>query len=238
MNFSPSALPNAIFAIQDLTDSQIHDPAFLEHALIPQLGLNDEALGEQPPALAPYFGTGLHLWQYPNQLARYLVWLAENAHDISSYVEIGARWGGMFILITEWLRRIGAPLQTAIAIDPLPPSPLIEQYLPARPEARYISSLSGSPEVTEAFAGVPPGIVFIDGDHFLRGAFADHLLARRRARIIVHHDIHSDPCPDTTFLWNALKEMEPEFEFTEFIDQYPSVQGGFLGIGVMRRRDG
>ena len=79
--------------------------------------------------------------------------------------------------------------------------------------------------------------MFIDGDHRLKGALEDHLLIRPHANVIVHHDIHSQACPDTTLLWKALQDMEADrFEATQFIEQYPSVGGDFLGIGVLKRR--
>jgi hypothetical protein len=82
-----------------------------------------------------------------------------------------------------------------------------------------------------------PDFVFIDGDHTLSGALADHLLVRDHATIIAHHDICSQACPDTTLLWQTLRKLEaPIFEFYEFVDQYPSVQGAFLGIGAMKRK--
>lgn len=43
-------------------------------------------------------------------------------------MEIGCRWGGMFILITEWLRNSGADLKTVIALDPIAPTPFISAY--------------------------------------------------------------------------------------------------------------
>lgn len=62
---------------------------------------------------------------------------------------------------------------------------------------------------------------------------------RYHASIIVHPDIHSQACPDTTLLWKALKEFEaPVFDAFEFASQYPSVNGSFLGIGAMKRRPG
>jgi hypothetical protein len=83
-----------VAAIGALTDSQCVDANFLENIFIPALGLNDEFLNEQPPELSARFRKGLHLWQYPSQLAGYLVWLARNAAGIESYLEIGCRWGG------------------------------------------------------------------------------------------------------------------------------------------------
>jgi hypothetical protein len=67
---------------------------------------------------------------------------------------------------------------------------------------------------------------------------ADHLLARKTAKIIVHHDIVSDVCPQTTLLWNAVREMETNYVAEAFVDQYPSVKGSFLGIGCLKRTTG
>jgi hypothetical protein len=91
--------------------------------------------------------------------------------------------------------------------------------------------------VQEAVERIRPDFVFIDGDHTLGGALADHMLVRDHAQIIVHHDVCSQACGDTTFLWAALQKLEaPLFEAKEFTAQYESVPGRYLGIGVLRRR--
>lgn len=79
----------AVQKIKSLDMKACFDSNFLEHEFIPSLGLNNEALNEQPQELKKYFGKGLHIWQYPNQLSKYLVWLAYNASNIQRYVEIG-----------------------------------------------------------------------------------------------------------------------------------------------------
>jgi hypothetical protein len=236
------AVPQAMQRIEALSTDQCRDERYLEHVFIPELGLNDEALNEQPAELSQYFGKGLHLWQYPNQLSRYLVWLASNATDISSYLEIGCRWGGTFILISEWLRKMSPRFKTAIAIDPVGLTPFIEEYFAALTDSKvtpiFSKQLSTSSAFAELVATLKPELVFVDGDHTLKGALSDHLLARQYARIVVHHDITSQVCLDTTLLWRALREMEqPRFEVTEFTDQYNSVAGSFLGIGVLKRRE-
>ncbi|MFN5669123.1 hypothetical protein, partial [Bradyrhizobium sp.] len=104
-------------------------------------------------------------------------------------------------------------------------------------EPVYMQDYSTSPLVAAHVEQLKPDFVFIDGDHSLRGAMLDHLLVRSHARIIAHHDIHSQACPDTTLLWTALKQFEaPIFDTFEFTSQYPSVNGAFLGIGAMKRR--
>jgi len=238
---------SAIEKMRSLTPQQSSDVHFLENEFIPALGLNDEMLQEQPRELSAYFGRGLHLWQYPNQLARYLRWLTERAPEIVCYMEIGCRWGGMFILISEWLRKHGANLRCLIAVDPIKPTPFISEYFnilqsenvfkPEKVAAIYIEAMSTSAEVMRIVETVKPDFVFIDGDHTLKGALWDHMLVRDHAQIVVHHDISSQACPDTTMLWNVLKRLERrEFDCFEFCDQYETVNGSFLGIGVMKRK--
>jgi hypothetical protein len=63
--------------------AELADPARLE-ALIPELGLNDEAIEEIPAHLHPWCDQGLRIWQYPRQFSRYLAALA--LRRISSYL--------------------------------------------------------------------------------------------------------------------------------------------------------
>ena len=241
-----SCVSEAVRAIRDLTPADCRDVEFLEAKFIPSLGLNDEMLHQQPTELSEHFGKGLHIWQYPSQLARYLVWLSENGQEVRCYMEIGCRWGGMLILVTEWLRKAGADIQTIVAVDPIEPSPFIGEYFGLlksetassgkRIDAIYVKDFSTSATVKRLVERVKPDMVFIDGDHQLRGALYDHLLIRDYANMVVHHDINSLATPDTTFLWRALKEFERKhYKFIEFVDQYDSVNGNFLGIGVMKR---
>lgn len=242
-----SSVGDAIASIRALTDAQSVDLDFLENEFIPSLGLNDQSLEQQPPELSTTFGKGLHIWQYPNQLAGYLAWLAKNSSGITSYMEVGCRWGGMFILVSEWVRKNGGDLRSVTAVDPIEPTPFIRTYfdlLRAQSEtgiqaieATYINEFSTSSAVRDAIDRLRPDFVFIDGDHHLQGALFDHMLVRRYANVIVHHDVCSQACPDTTFLWETLKELESDrFDFAEFVGQYPSVKGNFLGIGVMKRK--
>jgi cephalosporin hydroxylase len=237
---------DTIKSIRSLTPAQRSDVEFLERKFIPSLGLNDELLHQQPSELSDYFGRGLHIWQYPNQLARYLAWLSTNANGVKTYMEIGCRWGGMFILITEWLRKNGANIETVVAIDPIKPTPFIQEYFEflktdefasvTKVKPIYVREFSTSEKVRKLVSEIKPDFVFIDGDHGIHAVLSDHMLVRDNANIIVHHDINSQACPDVSIVWSALKRLEGEFDFFDFIDQYKSVEGNFLGIGVMKRR--
>ena len=149
----------------------------------------------------------------------------------------------MFILTVEWLRKNGGELESAVAVDPIDRSPFIDEYfklLQTENEravaALYVHALSTSVEAINVVKRLQPGFVFIDGDHSLKGAMVDHMLVRDCARIIVRHDIASQSCSETTQLWNILKELERRnFKFREFSEQYQSVDGSYLGIGVMQK---
>lgn len=235
-----------VAAIRSLTPEQCLDADYLENDFVPLLGLNDELLNDYPKELRSHYGSGLHLWQYPNQLAKFLVWMSGNVREIRCYMEIGCRWGGMFILVSEWLRKHSVYMQTAIAVDIISPTPLIDEYfklLNANPGDQhkigpvYIREFSTSEEAKRVVERLKPDFVFIDGDHSLRGALSDHMLVRDFARIIVHHDVHSDTCTDTTMLWNVLRQLERhEFACCQFVDQYKSVGKNINGFGVMYRR--
>jgi hypothetical protein len=244
---SKNIVGETVSAIAALTATQCADAAFLEKEFIPSLGLNDENLDKQPREFSASFGKGLHIWQYPSQLAAYLVWLTKNVADVTSYMEIGCRWGGMFILTSEWIRKNGGQLRAVTAVDPIRPTPFIEAYFELLRaqlaagqsfiEATYIRDFSTSLATKQDVDRIRPDFVFIDADHSLRGAFGDHMLVRKHAKIITHHDVCSQACLDTTFLWEALKKLEVhEFDFFDFVSQYPSVKGNFLGIGAMKRK--
>ena len=48
------------------------------------------------------------------------------------------------------------------------------------------------------------------------------------------HDIVNERCPGVVRFWNELKASK-SFNTQEFVDQYDSVNGTFLGIGVASR---
>ncbi|OJV42828.1 MAG: hypothetical protein BGO29_06375 [Bacteroidales bacterium 36-12] len=220
-----------------IPDDLIYDEVYMERFVIEKIGLNNEALNEQPVELSEYYGTGLYVWQNPKQFSKYLIWLLNNAQKYSSYLEIGCRWGGTFIATCEVLRRSNPNFKTAIAIDLMEKTPFIERYIEISQndnfEIHYFQGSSRSEQFIELIKKQKPEISFIDGDHRIMGALQDYMLVRDYSKIIVHHDIFSDACQETTFLWDCLKKLEKTKNYIEFIEQYPSVKGKYLGIGVL-----
>ena len=212
----------------------LRDAAFLERELLPALGLSDDALEVYPEYLRPYAGQGLRHWQYPSQFAPYLAHLAR--YKISSYVEIGVQHGGTFAITVEYLQRFNA-LEAAFAVD-VNRVPSLKQYAKRNPVVRVMREDSS----TEHFRNfvrrnAPFGLVLIDGDHSERGCRTDFETVAKHAGMIAFHDISDGYYADVGKVWRDVKQQAREnFEFYEFIDQYPEVQARIaspcLGIGL------
>lgn len=230
---------NIIF---ELSDAQILDTDFIEKCLVPSLGLNDELLEQQPPEFSQSFGKGIFLWQYPNQVAAFLTHLAAVRPPVTHYLEIGSRWGGMFFLMCVWLKRIsGTTFKAGTAIDIVSEPPLLEIFRNIGPltgiEIRYLQNDSHDETVEHFIKDNRPDIVFIDGEHSVQAALHDHMINLDSADWIVHHDISNDSLPHLRFLYDSLVRLsDSEFESQKFVQQYESVEGNHLGIGLMSRK--
>ena len=192
---------------------------------MPLLGFNDE-IGSEQPAIVHANTGGLRIWQYPNQFSKYLMFIKQ--FRASSYIEIGCRWGGTFIFTTEFLKRFGTVTES-VAVD-IFDSPVAD-YCALNPETKFLKMNSTGPEFKEFISTRVFDIVFIDGDHSYSGVKADFETTRNSGKIFVFHDISSDACPGVVQFWNELKTLEG-FSCIEFTEQYPDVNGNFLGIGV------
>jgi cephalosporin hydroxylase len=201
-------------------------PEFIE-TLMARLGFNNEMPSEQPKFVRENAG-GLRIWQYPNQFSKYLILLS--GLGITSYLEIGCRWGGTFILTCEYLKKFGT-ISKSLAVDPID-SP-VAAYCNANPESRFMQAYSTSREFIKYLTNEFYDVIFIDGDHSYDGVALDYHTCKGHGRIFVFHDIVNDACPGVKRFWNELKAEEAaEYTFHEFTDQYSDVDGSFLGIGV------
>ncbi len=200
-------------------------------SVLPQLGYNDENPDELPKEILSQKGLGLRIWQYPNQFAPYLAWLGPEAMSIRSYLEIGTRHGGTFVVHAEMLRRLNARFARAVAVDIIDKPALLDSY-------EYLQLDSQSDEFAEWIADQFFDLVFIDGDHEYAGVKRDAESTLPRSNIQVFHDIASDECPGVGKLWKEHRAKHAEtHHFVEFVEQYDSVKGNFFGIGVAIRRE-
>lgn len=220
--------------IQIIRDSEmldLTDASGLEDVMF-QLGLNTENSVELPRCMLEN-GGGLKIWQYPNQFSKYLIQLSKLG-SIRSYIEIGCRWGGTFILTTEYLSKF-RQLERAVAVD-LIESP-VEVYCEFNSICEFKQADSHSEEFKQYMKSNHFDLIFIDGDHSYEGVRADYDISKDSGRIFVFHDIVNAHCEGVVQFWNELKVNSADiYDFYEFVDQYEEVleRTGkkFLGIGV------
>lgn len=224
-----------IHFIKETDISNIPDKDLEKH--ICSFGLNGEILGEQPLSLSDYYGKGLYIWQYPNQFAPFLKWLS--TIKVDSYLEIGCRHGGSFVIISEILKKNNQKIRL-MACDLIEESNVLKEYKNYS-NFEYIK-ISSRLEKFKNIIGNNVELVFIDGDHEYDGCYSDWKLfdSNDNTKHIIFHDIDSASCRHVGTIWRDVKK-DKRFEFTEFIQQYPvddiPFKNKFLGIGVLSRKN-
>ena len=224
---SPDWIWPLIDHIRQTPPNTLQNTASVEQLLL-GLGLHDQLEGNVPDEMLQYTGKGLSIWQWPNQFAPYLAWLATQP-SIRSYVEIGVNMGGSFIATVEYLRRFH-PLALAIGVDPWQ-SPPVRDYVTWTAGVRFVAGTRTSDDLQRlvAQAGVID-LVLIDGDHSHDAVRADWEFARSCSRYVAFHDIATDAFPGVQSLW---AEIRSNYRRTyEFVDQYPLYENR-AGIGVV-----
>lgn len=207
--------------IKNMTDKELE-------VFLPTLGMNNECLNEMPSELEKYYGKGLKFWQYPNQFSKFLKYI--HGKKINTYLEIGCRWGGTFVIINEFIKQT-SPNLISYACDIIAPSELIKEYSSIA-NIHYIQGNSKDRETLLSKLPSQVDFIFIDGDHYGDGPEIDYQTALQlNPKYIMFHDIVSSVCPDVVDIWNRIKNKHKNY--FEFTDQYDSISGSYLGIGVI-----
>lgn len=203
--------------IRDAALENLLSAAWLEHELLPQLGLHWWAQEFLPACLGPYCGTGLQSFQAPNQFAKYLAHLS--GQQISSYLELGLGCGGTFIITIEYLSRFSAVPVTALGVD-ISIDPILRAYAELNSNAQLLESSTDTPDIGKLLRRRFWDLALIDADHTEEACERDLALVRDNARLIALHDIYNDICPDIEIEWNRLLRIVPRRSSWEFTEQY------------------
>lgn len=228
----PSALDlDRVARIRALNPDQLRQPGVLE-ALMLELGLNDEGMDELPPQLHPHCGPGLRVWQSPIQFAPYLRHIAELG--VRSYLEIGIRHGGSYVLTVELLERFH-PLDWAVGVDIIP-CPSMESYTALNQRSRFAALNTQSSAFADLRGRLAPiDLVFIDSHHEEEQCRREVEALLPVVNMIALHDISNVGCPGVRTVWQEITAMDG-YHCVEFTDQYNGL-GPFMGIGLAVKKD-
>jgi len=172
---------------------------------------------------------GVNSKQYPDELAKLLVFIYENRLKIHSYCEIGVERGGTFFIIDSFLRAVNPNMGESLGIDKRISGNrrvIFDKYVKAYPKVKYqlIHSVYFKP--TQRY-----GLCFIDGDHSYLGAKRDFELMKSFSKHIALHDIYLN-AGGVKKLWREMSG-----EKVEFINE-DKLFSMSVGIGVWRDSDG
>lgn len=204
------------------------DPTRLE-ALILELGLNDDGLDDFPASLLPHCGHGLKIWQYPRELAAYLAHLVRL--EVRSYLELGTRHGGTFVVTVESLARCGL-LESALGVD-IMPCPSMLEYVASEPRARFAQVNTQSDDFARVVDEHGPfDAALIDANHSAAECRRELSVLAHRCRVIAFHDIANTEFPEVGTVWNEVKALGT-FRCFEYISGYrePHTPMG-LGLAI------
>ena len=216
-------MENILKQIRSLNLKKITQPELEE--MLPTFGMNGENSHEMPSHLSEHFNQGIRFWQYPNQFSKYLLQLTK--YDIKSYLEIGCRWGGTFIITSEILKAKHPDLRM-YTCDLMKRSSILSWYAS---QANYTYFNQSSFTLTKNDIQDQVDLILIDGDHSYEGVKRDfEVCLQFKPKYVVFHDISSVACEGVQRFWNEIKN---EYKFHEFTDQYDSVNGSYLGIGLI-----
>lgn len=217
-----ASIAEAVALIRSTPLEDLKNPEFLEKDLLLRCGLNNEYLDEFPKELYPWCGHGVRSWQYPNQFSRYLVHLS--TLKLESYLEVGCRHGGTFIITVEYLKRF-QKLKKAVAVDMMD-SPIMRDYLAKHDDEKicdYKIMSSRSKEFVEEVASQSYDLTLIDGDHTYKGVLNDFIAVRKTAKYVAFHDVVSSACPGVVKIWAEIKAFQPADNVADFTAQYDDV---------------
>lgn len=227
-----------IKVIKNSSPEGLKEEKYLSDLLL-KLGMNNENLTEIPKELHKYCGYGFKYWQYPNQFSKYLIFLSN--YKITSYLEIGVRHGGTFIITLEYLMKLNNTIKEAIGIDIDNSVPLVE-YSRVKSFVKYLKIDSSSLQFKNIINNKKFDLVLIDGNHDENYCRNDYLIFKNISNIIVFHDVASDACPGVIKVWNEIKKnYNYLYEFYEFVDQYldfyNQYKKKYFGIGIAVRKN-
>lgn len=172
------------------------------------------SLGANQEHIEPFnTGTGLLYWQNEKEFAEYLKFIFNFKESINSYLEIGCRWGGTFIIVSEILKKKQNLRSTCFYIaeevslyanDIISMQENLKKY---KKNQNFEYFKCDSLKLKENLENVKQiDMIFVDGNHHYEHVMKDYETALQlNPKILVFHDISSKACPGSAESWNDIK---------------------------------
>ena len=211
----------------NMTHDQLSDYKFLSEFIFNEVGLalNIKVLRITNGKSLTCWG-GLSLRQYPEEIAKLLVFLYKHKEQINSYCEIGVSSGGTFFVIDSFLRAINPSMGSSLGIDNRTiaryAKKLFNPYKENTPGVSFLEIDSIKFKPTENY-----DFCFVDADHSYNGCSRDFNLMKNYSKIIAFHDIKLENSGSTEF-WQEIKN-EKSIELLNEDPRFPAP----LGIGII-----
>jgi len=226
----PSAIDLAkIDTIRTESPESLLDSDVLAELML-ELGLNDDGLQDFPEFLRAHCGTGLRIWQYPSEFSRYLAYVLKLG--VRSYLELGTRHGGTFVLTVECIDRCNG-LKSAIGID-IMQCPSMSEYAEGNPKVEFLQVNTQSAEFRRAIDEHGHfDIALIDANHDEEECRKEFEFLKDRCSMVAFHDIANTEFPGVGIVWNDVRTLD-RYRCHEFISDYaePHIP---MGIGLAVR---
>ena len=231
-------IESSLDLIRNSTIENLKDLNYLEHNLIPNLGLNAGSTLAYPQYLHKYTNSGLNVWQYPNQFAKYLLFL--NKQDINSYLEIGTNHGGSFITTIEYLNKIHNKNINAFGIDIFGVHPNLREYEKLNQNVKILQLDSTGQRFKDEIENQIKNkidqkfdLCLIDGYHSYDVCMKDFELVKSKSKIISIHDI-SDEYIGVINAWKEISKDYKDHTIIEIVDQYDYIPRYYMGFGIIK----
>jgi hypothetical protein len=215
-----------------MSDLELSDYRFLSSFIFNKCGLNfrHTPFNCPNPEMLNCWG-GLHTKQYPDELAKLLVFIYKNKLEINSYCEIGFERGGTFCIIDSFLRSINPNMGESLGIDLEINSRRrrsLNKYVEKYSKVKYVIIDSRYFKPSQKY-----DLCFIDGDHSYNGVKRDFELMKPFCKYIALHDIkftsNSILQVEVSKFWDELDGNKIEFLNDDSLFPKP------VGIGLWQK---
>ena len=190
-----------------LTPEEIVNKDLLTEFLLKRVGIGfrERDFKIEEGEYLPNKGFKIKIW--PDELARFLIFLYEHKSQINSFLEFGTGNGGSFFVIDSYLRSINPNMSRSVTIDQHRHMPSgIEDYLIANPGADCFNlTKTDKFEMDQDW-----DLCFIDASHKYVSVKCDYLKVKDRCKFVAFHDIltHNKRKPDQLLVRHLWKELE------------------------------